>query len=690
MKKHRFLTFAIATLALLLPSCKSPIGVNATKDPALGADTAKKVHFKYDKYGANDNDDIFYSDDFFSAPSTTYNPHLASLSMHMAKYCQNPGNPSSTTDRDWYDSQWHRVAAFWDVLGFGHINANEDYHARTAFDTIGVACASKNLGDYTVVACTVRSGGYFLEWENNVFLGDGSNSDMMHEGWYNAANKLLSFLNDYIEFAGLDGKNIKLWISGFSRGAATTNIAAGLLDNKFDDGGKQTIGNDKAKANLTHDDLYAYTFETPQGANIYSKNVKHPKDAIYNNIFNIINPNDLVTKVAMSFNFGFTRFGIDKFTATKFYDPTGYDDNLNTVKALYKITNPSDAWVADNLTIYSVPVAEILLDITSFGGFAVDIITQLINTGTVKLPDVFEKDDLKVHYDANILMTIILEEATAHIGSRDDYVKSYQDAARTIMRTFTTDSSGTEKDFELVDTVVLITLESIAYAIFGDLGKSILSMIGLDVIAWQDLFPAVETLASVFSNYPNECMGLLASISDMFDNHGTNVNLARVKAQDSLYIDDYNQNNPDTPINQTSLLKSASFTRVTFHDFNDLGLYDVDHDNKRMISIDGHYFGHSDITTCEDGYAAAYYSYATYEALQIWIPVTLHHHLNFTDYSKKPYHRIYAYSIYYRNHNEIVDNDIYYREYRKLWDDMEWWSSDTHRNELPAREDSYK
>ena len=688
MKRFKFLALTMATLLLPLSSCDAAIGANAEGDDPYGGDTAQKYHFEYKQYSANDDDDIWYSDDFFNRPSTEYNPHLSTLSMHMAKYCQNPGNPKSVDDKDWYENQCTRVFSFWEAIGFGQCNANEDYHSRTAFDTIGVACASRKIGDYTVIACTVRSGGYFREWENNVFLGDGSNSDYMHEGWYNAANKLLTFLNDYVEFLGLNNKNVKLWMSGFSRGAATTNIAAGLLDNGFDSEGKQMIGKGDHLVTLRHDDLYAYTFETPQGANIHSKNVKFPKDPIYNNIFNIINPNDLVTKVAMGYTFGFTRFGIDKFTSTRFFDPSTYDDNLKTVKALYAITNPSDGWVADNLTLYNIPVAEILLDITSFTGFAIDIITQLVETGTVKMPDVFGEDKLKVHYDANILMTIILEEAVIHMGSRDDYARSYQDPARTVMRALTTDASGGDKALEITELILQIALASVAYGIFGDLAKTILSIFGVDTIAWEDLLPVVKVLAGVFGDHPNEVMGLIGSISDMFDNHGTNVNLARVKAQDNLYVDDYNESHADDPINVTKLRKSASFTRVIFRDFNDLGLYDKDHDWKPMISIDGHYFGSSDITTCEQGYAAGYYSYSDHEALQIFFPVTINHHLNFTDYSKKPYHLTTAYSYYYRNNNELVDQSIYYREPRKLYDDYEWWSSEQHRNELPAREDA--
>ena len=52
----------------------------------------------------------------------------------------------------------------------------------------------------------------------------------MHEGWYNAAKKLIKFLDDYATSKNITGK-VKVWIADFSRGGATLNIAAGLLDN---------------------------------------------------------------------------------------------------------------------------------------------------------------------------------------------------------------------------------------------------------------------------------------------------------------------------------------------------------------------------------------------------------------------------------------------------------------------------
>ena len=695
LRKSIFLT--LISSVLVLASCSSqPVNARASEPNDYGAETASKKRFYYSWRGTTDDDEIWYSDDFFASPSTEYNPHLATLSITTAKYSMNPGGPDNLEDTTYYQAQAHRVEHFWnDVCGFSDPRHNADYESRTAFDTIGVACASKVIGDYCVIACVVRSGGYYLEWENNVYLGDGSKSDMMHEGWYNAAIKVNNFINDYIDNVAYEkatNKKIKLWMSGFSRGAATMNIAAGLLDNKFDANGNQQLGKGDKLVTLNHDGLYAYTFETPQGANLNSTGVKHPKDPIYNNIFNVINPNDLVTKVAMAPKFGFTRFGIDKFSQTRFFDPDNYDDYLNSFKKLYGAligSNVTDLSI-DNLTIYNIPIGEILLDVTSFIGFAIDMVTQYAEKGTVKLPSFFEEDSTKVKYDANIVTTVIIEEATFYIGSRSNYVENFQPAARELLKALQTDSSGLEKAVEIEEIILKIGLASLVDYYFGSLGVDILSAIfGENFVALDAIGPIIQALAHVFLVYPNEVMGLIGSISDMFDNHSTNINVARLMVQDSLYVDDYNRNQADPgKIKLYNLRKNASMGRLTFKDFNDLGLYNVDKDNQREVSIDGHYFGASDITTCFDGCAAGYYSYSDYEALEVWMRPVYHYHVNFTDYSKKPYHLINGYYWYYPINNQLIENkDDYYRQFRRLYEDYEWWSSDTHRNELPAKDD---
>ena len=219
-----------------------------------------------------EDEDLYVSDGYFKQASTIYNPHLASLSMVFANSTGPAGDPKGAHDLNWFKSQTGRISGFLTKIHFEDFDSNDDYKKATAFDTIGVGAAKKEIGDdYTVVAVGIRSSGYRFEWANNMWLGDGTKSDYMHEGWYNAANKTISFIQSYVDNHVTTSK-IKLWITGFSRGGATANITAGLLDNKIKNSDK--LFNN---ATLSHDDLFAYTFEAPQGANYNSTNIEKPK-----------------------------------------------------------------------------------------------------------------------------------------------------------------------------------------------------------------------------------------------------------------------------------------------------------------------------------------------------------------------------------------------------------------------------
>ena len=296
---------------------------------------------------------IYYSDDYFRHSSTEYDEHLATLSCIMTNFSVPLDNPDSLDDENWYFSQPERLYGFFGSIGFKDFETNDDYVSRSRFDSIGVGCANKQVDDYTVIGVGIRSGGYFREWSNNVYLGDGTKSDYMHEGWYNAANKTIDFIDEYISANRITGK-IKVWIAGFSRGGATTNLAAGLLDNRIKNN-EELFSND---VTLTRDDLYAYTFEAPQGANYNSETVEKPGSELYNNIYNIVNPNDLVPKVAMS-EYGFTRFGTDKFITTEFYDPENYADNRDVFLNLYEENGSSRSeYTADDFMIYAITGSE--------------------------------------------------------------------------------------------------------------------------------------------------------------------------------------------------------------------------------------------------------------------------------------------------------------------------------------------
>ena len=374
---------------------------------------------------------IYYSDDYFRHSSTEYDEHLATLSCIMTNFSVPLDNPSSL-DSDWYLKQPERLYGFFGSIGFKDFETNDDYVSRSRFDSIGVGCANRQVDDYTVIGVGIRSGGYFREWSNNVYLGDGTKSDYMHEGWYNAANKTIDYINEYISANRITGK-IKVWIAGFSRGGATANLAAGLLDNKIMNG-EEIFSSD---VTLTRDDLYAYTFEAPQGANYNSETVEKPGSDLYNNIYNVVNPNDLVPKVAMS-EYGFTRFGIDKFITTEFFDPDNFADNRDVFLNLYEENGtPRSEYKADDFKMYGTPLkkmAPLVAELVACLPAGVAEVVSQIKDGTILV-----KDDTKANYDANIATYLLLEEMTKNIGSRSDYCSKYQQGVSNFLLTLMND-----------------------------------------------------------------------------------------------------------------------------------------------------------------------------------------------------------------------------------------------------------
>jgi len=80
-------------------------------------------------------------------------------------------------------------------------------------------------------------------------------------------------------------------LCGFSRGGAVANNAAGVLDNAIYNNDLSKYLNTN-KISLTKENIYTYTFASPLGA--YNDQSPNPRSTTYNNIFNCIDPNDIV------------------------------------------------------------------------------------------------------------------------------------------------------------------------------------------------------------------------------------------------------------------------------------------------------------------------------------------------------------------------------------------------------------
>ena len=262
---------------------ETPNNPDSTKLKPQSFKVVKKTY--KDKYG------FYYTDDYFKKPATKYNQSLATMSLCLAL--------STYQDED-KEIYHENVKNLFGKCGFVIDGADntfqqKNYDIKTGTDTIACSFANKKIGDSTLVAVAVRSGGYGAEWASNLTLGLAGD----HYGFDDASNKVYEYLADYVNSRNITGK-VKFWITGFSRGGATANLLAAKLDNKIDSHPKITY---------SKEDVYAYTFATPAGA-VKSNN---PHSEKYNNIFNIINFHDLVPLVAPSqFGWSFDRYGITK------------------------------------------------------------------------------------------------------------------------------------------------------------------------------------------------------------------------------------------------------------------------------------------------------------------------------------------------------------------------------------------
>ena len=175
---------------------------------------------------------------------------------------------------------------------------NRDFLISTAYDGVnndgsglGVLVARKELENgVTLLAAAVRGGGYGCEWVGNFHICS-ANGGLNHPGFDLASRRITEALERYVSELGIDGR-AKLWMSGYSRGAAAVNLAAASL-----------CRTGLAGCDLSAEDIYAYTFESPMATKDQGA-----EDALYGGIWNIINMTDPVTCV-LPRRWGYTRYG---------------------------------------------------------------------------------------------------------------------------------------------------------------------------------------------------------------------------------------------------------------------------------------------------------------------------------------------------------------------------------------------
>lgn len=214
-----------------------------------------------------------YRDDYFSVSAVGYQHHLAQCTLGMAV------SAFRAADQE-LDRKDKYVRDYLSQAGFGNM-VSEQFDQKTSADTIATLIASKHLrdeeGEFLLVAVAVSGGGYENEWLSNFSFGD----DSVHNGFFNAAFTVFQRVFDYVgQYAG-DGR-FKLWIGGYSRAAAVSNMTAALA---------------LAANQVENENLYAYTFATPNSVRAASEDFELDGEVDYDNIYNIIGMCDPVPSI---------------------------------------------------------------------------------------------------------------------------------------------------------------------------------------------------------------------------------------------------------------------------------------------------------------------------------------------------------------------------------------------------------
>ena len=174
------------------------------------------------------------------------------------------------------------IVKFYRDMMFSSLELSPAYDHKPTKDSIAYAIGSRNLNHEKVVLISVRGFNYGAEWSSNLNIGlEGD-----HAGFRAAAETLLEDLDDYIKT--YHHQNSKFIFTGYSRGGGVANMCAKLIlenQNKV----------------IKNENCYFYTYEAPKGCEAYHD---------YDNVYNIVNPADLVPMIAPE-EYGFYRVGKD-------------------------------------------------------------------------------------------------------------------------------------------------------------------------------------------------------------------------------------------------------------------------------------------------------------------------------------------------------------------------------------------
>ena len=270
------------------------------------------------------SDTVIWWDDCFTRSSFLGCSHLAELSA-AAALCSTPYVDPSLTPTQNEPLAPKYITEFLTAAHFQDVETNKYYTTRQEEDSVGTALGHKTIvvdgRPYTLLAIVIRSANYTQEWAGNFTITEGSTSEEhIHAGFKAARDEVIRFAAQYMKEHGISG-DMKVWIAGHSRGAATSNSLGGF----FAGGGEEYFRAMNVPVSISPENVYCYTFSTPRtirpglthtedlsvagnraeypndtpGQAYVSTNtgVVDPEDTCYSGIRNYPKPHDVVPKM---------------------------------------------------------------------------------------------------------------------------------------------------------------------------------------------------------------------------------------------------------------------------------------------------------------------------------------------------------------------------------------------------------
>lgn len=369
------------------------------------------VHAEYTSVAAGSNTvttDFVWDDNWFFDESTTYNHELATACSVLSAV--------ANSESEYYQKGSDAKPYMEDLLGqlgFEKCDTSSyQYRSEIKDEIVNIFENGTNVTAYTVASKHIKSsttdeekllvavavrGTYGSEWLGNL---DASYSDGVvdgfglgegdYEGFSKAAAQLSDAVLTYIESLDedIDMNDVALLLTGHSRGAATSNMCAAYIDSltvELEEIDAENAVDNPEVAPLDvyplQKNIFCYTFATPE----HTTNSECHSQT-YANIFNIINPSDIVPRVPLAV-WGFDRYGTDYYLPEPGVD--GFDEQYNSVKTLYQQEmgtdakyDPDDAAVLDKLIAQLGEENPTVKSFESVGGM-VDAIKDIVTESDI-------------------------------------------------------------------------------------------------------------------------------------------------------------------------------------------------------------------------------------------------------------------------------------------------------------------